>query len=73
MIAETFGVVYADPSGTWWLLMAMGWSVQVPARRAVERNEEAVAAWVERTWPQIEKRGPRLGPGSCWRMRPVRG
>ncbi|MFD7711741.1 winged helix-turn-helix domain-containing protein [Streptomyces sp. NPDC059786] len=27
---------------------------QLPARRAVERNEEAVTGWVKETWPQVE-------------------
>ncbi|MEY9211489.1 winged helix-turn-helix domain-containing protein [Thermobifida halotolerans] len=72
VIAETFGAAYADPSRVWRLLKAMGWSVQVPVRRAVERDEEAIAAWVEQTWPRIEKRGPRPGPGSSSRTRPAR-
>jgi transposase len=59
VIAETFGTAYTDPSGVWRLLKAMGWSVQVPARRAVERGEEAIAAWIEQIWPQIEKKGGR--------------
>lgn len=67
VIAETFGVIYADSSGVWRLLKAMGWSVQVPARRAVERNEGAIAAWIEQTWPQIEKKGADRG------LDPVRG
>jgi len=29
---------------------AVGWSVQVPARRAAERDEAAIAAWREETW-----------------------
>ncbi|MFF4731748.1 winged helix-turn-helix domain-containing protein [Streptomyces mirabilis] len=29
----------------------MGWTVQVPVRRAAERDEEAVA-----TWPRVERR-----------------
>jgi transposase len=31
------------------LLHRIGWSVQVPARRAAERNEAAIAAWKEET------------------------
>jgi transposase len=27
-----------------------GWSVQVPARQASERDEAAIAAWKEDTW-----------------------
>ena len=29
------------------LLHRLGWSVQVPARQATERNEEQIAAWRE--------------------------
>ncbi|MBB6121088.1 winged helix-turn-helix domain-containing protein [Nocardiopsis algeriensis] len=57
VIAETFGAAYADLLGVWRLLKAMGWSVQVPARRAVERDVEAIAAWIEQAWPRIEKKG----------------
>ena len=38
------------------LLHRIGWSVQVPARRAAERDEAAVAAWQEETWPVIKGR-----------------
>ncbi|MER5218153.1 IS630 family transposase [Streptomyces sp. NPDC002838] len=42
------------------LLRRHGWTCQVPARRAIERDEAAVAGWVKETWPQVE--GPwRLG------------
>jgi len=36
------------------LLHRIGWSVQVPARRAAERDEGKVAAWREETWPVIK-------------------
>jgi Winged helix-turn helix len=37
----------------------MGWSVQRPARRASERDEEAIARWVANDWPRIrQKRAP---------------
>ncbi len=67
VINETFGVAYADLSGVWRLLHRMGWTNQLPARRAIERDEDAIAAWVEQTWPDIEKRGPRAGHGSASR------
>ena len=73
VIAESFGAAYADPSGVWRLLKAMGWSVQVLARRALERDDQAIAAWIEQTWPQIEKRGPGPGPGSSSKTRLGRG
>ena len=33
------------------LLHRIGWSVQVPARRAAERDEGKIARWQEETWP----------------------
>ncbi|MEV0648329.1 winged helix-turn-helix domain-containing protein [Phytomonospora sp. NPDC050363] len=39
------------------LLHRLGWSVQVPCRRAVERDEDAIAGWKQLTWPVIK--GPR--------------
>jgi transposase len=36
------------------LLNRQGWSCQVPARRAVERDDAAVAGWVKETWPDVE-------------------
>jgi transposase len=36
------------------LLKRHGWSCQVPARRAVERDDAAVAGWVKETWPDVE-------------------
>jgi transposase len=39
------------------LLHRIGWSVQVPARRAAERDEARIAAWRQETWPVVK--GPR--------------
>jgi transposase len=36
------------------LLHRIGWSVQVPARRAAERDEARIAAWREETWPVVK-------------------
>jgi transposase len=38
-------------------LHRIGWSMQAPARRAAERDEAAIAAWREETWPVVK--GPR--------------
>ena len=43
-----FGVDYTL-AGIDVLLHRIGWSVQVPARRAAERDEDAIAAWREET------------------------
>ena len=39
------------PGHTWKLLRRMGWRLQRPARRAVERDEQAIARWVAEDWP----------------------
>jgi transposase len=64
--AET-GVRYHR--GHVWKLLRdkLGWSRQRPARRAVERDDEAIARWVAEEWPRI-KRGPAdAGRGSSSR------
>jgi transposase len=43
------------------LLHRIGWSVQVPARRAAERDEAAVTAWKEETWPVIRRTAAAQG------------
>jgi transposase len=45
------------------LLRRIGWSVQVPARRAAERDEARIAAWREETWPVVKKRRRPWAPG----------
>src|SRR3954465_7415508 len=55
VVHTRFGVDYPLP-GLDLLLHRLGWSVQVPARRAAERNEERISAWREETWPQIKGR-----------------
>ena len=46
------------------VLRAMGWSVQKPERRALERNEERIADWKRKTWPQIKKKPLGWAPTS---------
>ncbi|MFE6727182.1 winged helix-turn-helix domain-containing protein [Streptomyces californicus] len=36
------------------LLVRNGWSCQVPARRAMERDDGAVAGWAREVWPCAE-------------------
>jgi transposase len=45
------------------LLHRIGWSVQVPARRAAERDEARIAAWREETWPVVKGRRRTWAPG----------
>src|SRR4051794_13353491 len=72
VVHERFGVDYTLP-GLDLLLHRMGWSVQVPARRAVERDEEQISAWREETWPEIKGRRRTWAPGWSSRTSPVRG
>ncbi len=61
VIKKRFGIEY-HPSHVWRILRDLGWSPQKPDRRARERNEEAIAAWRDETWPQIKKK-PTTGAG----------
>jgi transposase len=55
MIQRRFGVTYhANYLSV--RLRDLGWSPQVPAIRARERDEEAIRAWLDRDWPRIKKR-----------------
>jgi transposase len=74
LIEERFQVSY-EISGVWRLLDRLGWSWQVPKVRAVERNEEAIAAWRTETWPAAShpRRSPPQAGGSASRTRPEPG
>lgn len=54
LIHKEFGVRY-HPSHVWKILQAFGWSCQVPERRAIQRDEEAIAKWKRHKWPAIKK------------------
>ena len=60
VIEQVSGVVY-HPAHVWHLLREqLGWTWQRPARRAVERNDEAIERWVKQRWPRLKKeRGAR--------------
>jgi len=45
------------------LLHRMGWTVQVPARRAAERDDARIARWREVTWPVVKGRRRTWAPG----------
>ena len=51
VIERVTGVAYH--LGHVWKLLRhrMGWRLQRPARRAVERDERAIARWVAEDWP----------------------
>nr|WP_217218469.1 IS630 family transposase [Deinococcus peraridilitoris] len=58
-IADLIGVAF----GVWYhhdhvrkLLHQLGWTYQKPEKRAVERDEQAIAHWVEVTYPELVKK-----------------
>jgi transposase len=67
VIEQVTGVRYA-PSQTWLILrQRLGWTRQRPARRASERDQQAIEQWIKKDWPRI-KRGPdEQGRGSASR------
>ena len=54
VIRREFGIRY-HPNHLWRLLRRAGWSCQVPERRAIQRDEEAIAHWKRHRWPHIKK------------------
>ena len=56
VIRREFGVSY-HPAHVSRLVRALGLSLQKPARRADQRDEEAIERWKAERWPEL-KRGP---------------
>jgi transposase len=55
VIKSVTGVSYST-SGTWKLLRErLEWSRQRPARRALERDDQAIIDWAQKDWPRIKK------------------
>ncbi|MCX4435716.1 winged helix-turn-helix domain-containing protein [Streptomyces mirabilis] len=71
VVRRRFGVEYTL-AGLDLLLHRIGWSVQVPSRKATERNEEKIAAWKDEQWPVIERRRRTWAPGSASKTKPAR-
>ena len=72
LIGRMFHVGYTV-QGVWKLLRRHGWSAQVPARRALERDDESIEAWKAEVWPQVERGRRTWAPTSVSRTRRVRG
>lgn len=54
-VLEREAGVRVHPGHLWRVLGAMGWSVQRPEKRALQRDEEAIARWKRHTWPALKK------------------
>src|SRR5436305_1110113 len=58
VIEEEFGVRYhKDHVGR--LLQELGWTPQMPIRRATQRDEEAIRRWRAEVWPELRRRARR--------------
>ncbi|MFD8529688.1 winged helix-turn-helix domain-containing protein [Streptosporangium canum] len=64
VIGRMFHLSYSLP-GVWKLLRRHGWSCQVPARRAIERDEGAIVVWKTEVWPAVERPRRTWMPGSA--------
>src|SRR5437879_967438 len=70
VIERVTGVSYHQ-GHVWKLLRGLGWTRQRPARRAAERDEEAIQTWVRERWPDLKKGLVESEPGSSSRTRAV--
>lgn len=57
VIRKEFSVSYHPAQHVSRLLKKLGLSLQKPARRANQRDEEAVEHWKKERWPELKK-GP---------------
>ena len=58
VIEEEFGVRY-HKGHVGRLLQELCWTPQVPIRRAIQRDEEAIERWRDEVWPQLRRRARR--------------
>jgi transposase len=70
LIGRRFHVSYSV-SGATRLMRRLGFTPQMPGRRAAERDEEAITAWRETTWPEVKGRGRAPAAGSALKTKPA--
>jgi transposase len=64
VVIERLTGVRHHPGHVWSILhKRLGWTVQRPERRAIERDEQAIQHWVQQEWPRIKKGPARNRPG----------
>src|SRR3954469_10597139 len=56
VIEDEFGVCY-HKGHVGRLLQELRWTPQVPIRRAIQRDEEAIQRWRDEVWPDLPRRG----------------
>ena len=60
LIERLYGVKFGQTQ-IWRILGGLGFSVQKPERRAIERDEDAVQTWKRKTWPALKKKPGATG------------
>lgn len=55
LIERQYGVKFGQTQ-IWRILGGLGFSAQKPERRAIERDDNAVATWKRKTWPGLKKK-----------------
>jgi transposase len=71
-VIEKLTGVRNSQTRTWEILRhRLGWTRQRPARRALERDDEAIASWIKRDWPRIKKAPGAGGRGSSSKTSPA--
>jgi hypothetical protein len=71
LIGRLFPIGYTI-EGVGKLLHRHGWSVQVPARRAIERDEQAIALWKAEVWSAAKPPRRTWVPTSASKTKPGR-
>jgi transposase len=49
----------------WQAMRRLGYTVQLPIHRAIERDEAAIVHWRRYQWPAVKESPPDGPPGSC--------
>jgi putative transposase len=49
----------------WQAMRRLGYTVQLPIHRAIERDEDAIVHWRRYQWPAVKESPPDWPPGSC--------
>jgi transposase len=73
-VAELINKLFAShytQRGTSLLLHRLGWSPQVSAHRAAERDEQAITTWAKEVWPRVKGRRWSGTGGSASKRRPA--
>jgi transposase len=70
LAARRFRVRYTIP-GIWYLLRRRGWTCQLGARRAVERDDAEIEVREKTTWPRAERPRRPSAAGSSSKTSPA--